>query len=249
MKRFVVSLHDVSPHTRTACAAMLRDLAAWGVARTSLLVVPDHHHRGHFLQDAEFCRWLAECVGQGHEIVIHGYHHRRERREGESARDRMITRVYTADEGEFYDLPQAEAAELLARAQGQFAEFRASYAPTAPKPVGFIAPAWLLGAEARRAVQAAGFRYTTTLRMVDDLARGMSHVSQSLVYSPRNAWRRVVSLAWNATLFRLLRRNPLMRLGVHPPDLQHAPLWRQIGRLTRAAVATREVRTYAEVLM
>lgn len=243
-RSFVVSLHDVSPHTRPACAAMLRDLAAWGVPRTSLLVVADHHHRGHFLADPEFCRWLAECARAGHEIVIHGYHHRRERRAGESTRDRLVTRVYTADEGEFYDLSQVEAAALLARAQADFASFRATYAPELPAPTGFIAPAWLLGAEARAAVVAAGFRYTTTLRTVEDLARGTSIVSQSLVYSPRNAWRRVVSLGWNALLARALRQNPLARLGVHPPDLTHSALWSQIGRLTRRAVADREPKTY-----
>ncbi|MBS0658885.1 MAG: polysaccharide deacetylase family protein [Verrucomicrobia bacterium] len=245
-RSFVVSLHDVSPHTCAACATMLRDLAAWGVARTSLLVVADHHRRGHFLADPDFCRWLAECARAGHELVVHGYYHRRERRPGESTRDRFVTRIYTADEGEFYDLPRAAAAELLARALDDFARFRREYAPELTAPGGFIAPAWLLGDEARAAVIAAGFGYTTTLRAVEDLARGRSHSSQSLVYSPRNAWRRVVSLGWNALLFRRLAANPLMRLGVHPPDLQHAALWRQIGRLTRRAVEDRTPCTYAE---
>lgn len=248
MRSFIVSLHDVSPHTRPACETMLRDLAAWGIDRTSLLVVPDHHKRGHFLADGDFCRWLAAAARAGHEIVLHGYYHRRERRAVESTRDRLITRVYTADEGEFYDLPREVAAELLGAAQRKLAEFREVYAPELPEPTGFIAPAWLLGEEARAAVREAGFRYTTSLRTIDDLARGTSHQSQSLVYSPRNAWRRVVSLGWNATLFRLLRRNPIMRLGVHPPDLRHLPLWAQIGRLARRALTDRRVRTYGEFI-
>src|SRR5882757_6813825 len=56
VRSFVVSLHDVSPHTWEASARLLADLAAWGVPRTSLLVVADHHHRGHFLADEAFCR-------------------------------------------------------------------------------------------------------------------------------------------------------------------------------------------------
>jgi len=69
--------------------------------------------------------------------------------------------------------------------------------------------------------------------------------SQSLVYSPRSAWRRVVSLGWNATLFRRLAANPLLRLGVHPPDANFPSLWRQIERLTRRALKTRTPQTYA----
>ena len=58
---------------------MLAELARVGVARTSLLVIPDHHHRGHMLADAGFCRWLEGLAAQGHELVIHGYYHQRAR--------------------------------------------------------------------------------------------------------------------------------------------------------------------------
>ncbi len=248
MRSLVVSLHDVSPHTRAASSRLLADLAAWGVARTSLLVVADHHHRGHFLADAAFCRWLAELARAGHEVVIHGYHHRRERRAVESPRDRFITRLYTADEGEFYDLPFSEASALLARAQAEFATWREQFAAETPAPTGFIAPAWLLGGEAERAACAAGFRYTTRLGSVEDWVRGRTVRSQSLVYSPRSAWRRMVSLGWNASLFRRLASNPLLRLGVHPPDANFPALWRQIERLTRRALETRSPQTYAEFL-
>ncbi len=225
---------------------MLRDLRSWGVARTSLLVVADHHHRGHFLADEAFCRWLAELARAGHEIVIHGYFHRRERRAGEGARARFVTRIYTADEGEFYDLSRVEASALLGRAQADFSEFHARYASEVPFPVGFIAPAWLLGGEAHAAVREAGFLYTTTLTSVEHLPSATTTASQSLVYSPRSAWRRLVSLGWNAFLFRRLTSNPLMRLGLHPPDRRFPALWSQIERLARAALAQREVQTYRE---
>ena len=154
MKSMVVSIHDVSPRSRETCDVMLEDLAALDIHRTSLLVVPDHHHRGHFLDDPDFCRWLAARATQGHEIVVHGYYHQRENVAGARLRDRLVTQVYTAGEGEFFDLSRVDAAALLARAQADFACFQKEYAPESIPPVGFIAPAWLLGADAAAAVDA-----------------------------------------------------------------------------------------------
>jgi predicted deacetylase len=236
----VVSLHDVSPLTRDAFAAMIDELRALGVTKCSLLVVADHHHKGHFLADPGFCRWLEGLAAAGHELVIHGYYHQRPRREGETFRQRMTTRLYTADEGEFYDLPKTEAAALLERAKADFRQL------DAPTPCGFIAPAWLLGDEAAEAVREAGFRYTTRLGGVEDYAKERRTASQSLVYSCRNAWRRAVSLGWNASLAWRLRHAPLLRLGLHPPDYRHAPIWGQIRRLAGEAARSRQVATYAE---
>ncbi len=238
----VVSLHDVSPLTRPIFEPMLAELAALGVERCSLLVIPDHHRRRHMLADAGFCRWLETLARQGHELVAHGYYHQRVPRPSESWRQRVTTRVYTQGEGEFYDLSKEEAAGLLARAKADFGKL------DAPPPVGFIAPAWLLSNPARGAVREAGFRYTTFLTGVEDFAAGGSGFipARSLVYSPRNRWRRVCSLGYNAGLAQWLKSAPLMRLGLHPPDCQHANLWRQVRRIVREAVKERTVETYEE---
>ena len=241
-RSLVVSLHDVSPLTRPVFEPMLAELRELGVGRCSLLVIPDHHHRGHMLADAGFCRWLEGSARQGHEIVAHGYYHQRAARPAETWRQRWMTRVYTKGEGEFYDLSKGEAAELLARAQADFAKL------DAPPPVGFIAPAWLLSDGAREAVREAGFRYTTFLTGVEDFraAGGGFIPARSLVYSPRNRWRRVCSLGWNAGLAHWLADAPLLRLGLHPPDLQHANLWRQVRRIARDAAAKRAITTYRD---
>ena len=155
-----------------------------------------------------------------------------------------MTRVYTQGEGEFYDLSKDEAAALLARAQADFAKL------DAPPPTGFIAPAWLLSDPAREAVRSAGFRYTTFLTGVEDFAAdgGGFIPARSLVYSPRNRWRRACSLAWNGGLARWLDDAPLLRLGLHPPDCQHANLWRQVRRIAEEAVLSRQPQVYAEFI-
>lgn len=237
-RALVVSLHDVSPHTREPCERIISALREAGIDRLSLLVIPDHHHRGHFAKDADFCDWLRGLVARGHEAVVHGYFHERPARDGESLRDRFFTRSYTAGEGEFYDLDFDTARDLAGKA-------RAGFRQAGLDPCGFIAPAWLLGDAAERAVRDLGFRHTTRLRAVTDLTTGAVHRSQSLCWSVRAAWRRVLSLAWNALLFRRMKNAPLLRIAVHPVDIAHPAVWRQIVRIAVAASATREAMTYA----
>ena len=238
-RALVVSIHDVSPLTRQQAQSILDELRGLGVSRCSLLVVPDHHQRGHFLKDKPFCDWLLACRDEGHEIVIHGYYHRRERRVQETAIQKFITRAYTADEGEFYDIDEEDALRLVTRAQQEFASLGLH-------PRGFIAPAWLLSDGGEQALRKADIRYTTRLRNVLSLRDGAKHDSASLVYSVRSSWRRTVSLPWNASLFKRLKTNPLMRVSIHPPDRGHAKIWRQIAGYVALALEDRAPMTYGE---
>jgi predicted deacetylase len=236
-RALVVSIHDVASLTWRRVERMLAELTDWGVARCSLLVVPNYHRSGPSLGDTTFTEWLHQRAERGDEIVIHGYYHERPRRAGEGARQKLITRVYTADEGEFYDLDRDQAFRLMQQAQGEFAA-------EGFHPSGFIAPAWLLGAGAEQAAIDAGFRYTTTLRSVRDFVSGQEFISQSLVYSVRSDWRCAASLFWNRLLFRRLARNPLLRLGLHPPDIEHPGVWRQIRALVQRALRDRVPTVY-----
>ena len=235
----VVSVHDVAPATFEKSARIVDELKRFGISVCSLLVVPDYHHTGPSIEDPRFVEWLRFAEADGHEVVVHGYFHQRPRGSRETARDKFITRFYTSDEGEFYDLPYAEAHERASKAREQFER-------VGLKPFGFIAPAWLLGAEAERAVVDAGFEYTTRLATVRDLRSGRDVRARSLVHSVRSEWRRAASLAWNGALFRQLQGAPLMRLGLHPPDLDHPAIWRQVESQCRAISATHTPTTYRD---
>lgn len=236
----IVSLHDVSPLTRDRIQTMLADLKALRVDRTSLLVIPNHHHKAPMLEDAGYCRWLGEVAGKGHEIVLHGYFHKRPPNHGGWARN-LLTEHYTAGEGEFYDLSENDAGRRLEKGLQEFG--RAGF-----RPRGFIAPAWLLGEAAERAVRKAGFGYTTRLQNFKDLESGREVASQSLVWSVRSGWRRVLSLGWNAALAKRLRHHPLLRVGLHPPDWDHKAIKEQALRLISTALAEREAMTYEDWL-
>jgi predicted deacetylase len=235
----VISVHDIAPSTQTIADKIISAVARRGIRVCSLLVVPNYHHQGASMQDPKFVSWLRDLESAGHEIVIHGYFHERPPRETETIRDKFITRFYTQNEGEFYDLGYEDALERIQRARDEFC-----FAGLHPR--GFVAPAWLLNREGERAARDAGLEYTTRLRSVSDLRSGDDFFSRSLVYSVRNEWRRMASLSWNAVMARVLKTQSLARLSLHPPDYLHAPIWQQIVDLIRAMEQDRTPTTYQD---
>jgi uncharacterized protein len=238
-RSLVVSLHDVSPHTWEPCRRILDELGKQGISSVSLLVIPNHHRRGHFREDEGFCDWLRQQVAAGHEAVIHGYYHQRAPRAKDTLKDRIVTRRYTAGEGEFYDLPYDDAKTLVSRARTDFQAIGLN-------PSGFIAPAWLLSQPAEQALRDLGITYTTRLRGVWNLQHDQIERSQSLCWSVRALWRRASSLAWNAYLYHRVKTRPLLRLAIHPVDIAHRRVWQQIRRLMLAAQNHRRVMTYEQ---
>jgi predicted deacetylase len=237
----VVSLHDVAPATQQVTEKILTALAHRGVSVCSLLVVPNYHNLGSSVENREFSLWLRELEGRGHEIVIHGYFHERPRQPNEDFRAKLITRFYTNDEGEFYDLGYDEALLRITRARDEFRQIGL-------RPRGFIAPAWLLNKEAESAAIDAGLEYTTRLRTVRDFRSDRDFHSRALVYSVRNRWRTAVSLLWNGALLPYASQKALVRLSIHPPDFECAEVWRQILRVLDSVIAARTVTTYASWL-
>jgi predicted deacetylase len=235
----VVSVHDVAPCTQQITSTIISELSAHGVRICSILVVPDYHHEGSFAKHREFVTWLRTLEADGHEIVIHGYFHERPPQIKETLRDRFMTRFYTQNEGEFYDLNYEEALRRITTARDEFHALGL-------KPRGFIAPAWLLGNEAEQAVRDAQLEYTTRLRTVCDLRSESTFSARALVYSVHNNWRRALSRNWNAVLFRLMKTKPLLRISIHPPDYSQQIIWNQILGFIAATKGARTATTYQD---
>src|SRR5205809_3679898 len=235
----VVSLHAVAPRTQQLTITIISELSARGVRVCSILVVPDYHHEGAFAKHREFVTWLRAVEADGHEVVIHGYFHERPPQREETLRDKFVTRFYTQNEGEFYDLNYEEALRRITTARD---EFRA----LGLKPRGFIPPAWLLGKEAEQAVRDAELEYTTRLRTVCDFRSESIFPARTLVYSVHNGWRRGLSRSWNATLFRFLNTKPLLRISIHPSDYSQPTIWKQILGFIAATKNARTATTYQD---
>ena len=230
-KSLIVSLHDAHPGSHTAVAEQIAFLAGYGITRSSILVVPEFHHGGPVLQDKSFCDAVTAWQGQGHEIVLHGYFHDRRESPPERLSTLFWTRLYTSREAEFLDLPPETARLRLERG-------RALFASQGWDAGGFVAPAWLMAPGLTGLLAELGFTYTTRLREIIPLLPGVNRLvtSQSLCYSTRAWWRRVASGIWNKHLYGRLRDTNLIRLSLHPRDLEFPLMRRQIDQILRASL-------------
>ena len=235
-KLLLASIHDVGPRFESE-VDQLADLlgGVLGGPKFAMLVVPDHWGVAPLGQAPAFRARLRRWADQGVEMFVHGWYHK------DLAEHTGVTgfkaRHLTAGEGEFLDPDKPAALDLLLRG-------RTAVEACGVKVAGFIAPAWLLGAEAERAVCEAGFQYTTRIATVSDFVTGAVHRSRSQVWSVRAGWRRACSLAWNSLLFQMCHGCPLTRIGIHPPDWEHPQIRNQILRIIGMALAAREPMTY-----
>lgn len=232
-----VALHDVAPATWPACRRLLAMLDELGPVPVSLLVVPDYHRRGRVVDDAEFVRAMERRLDRGDEILLHGYYHLDDRPPGRTHPLEWLKRHIYTTEGEFAALNEDEARERLLRGWDMLVD--QLHWPVA----GFVAPAWLLSAGARRALTHSPFRYTTTLDAMYPLPDWQNLPAPSLVYSVRSAWRRAASRRWNRWLAEYARSKPLLRAGLHPADADHPEVMEDWRALLRQALAYRRPMT------
>ena len=228
-KSLIVSLHDAHPGSHAQIAEQVAFLAAYGI-KCSILVVPEFHHEGALLDDPAFCEAVTGWQAGGHEIVLHGYFHDRLESPPEKLSTVFWTRLYTNQEAEFLDLPR-EAAQL------RLEKGRALFEVLGWHVHGFVAPAWLMSPEMPGLLAELGFTYTTRLGEILWLQPGRKRekASQSLCYSTRAWWRRFASGVWNKHLYGRLRETDLVRLSLHPRDLEFPLMRRQIDQILRAS--------------
>ena len=159
-RQLIVSFHDLHPGSRPQCERFLAMMRELGVARTTLLVVPRWHGAAPGDEDQEFAAWLRDRVAEGHEVCLHAYLHEATAVTG-NAVQRAMGKHYTAGEGEFYQIDEAEAERRLR-------EGLRIVRDGCGVPVwGFTAPAWLLSDAARSALAKLGFHYTTRWGQVE----------------------------------------------------------------------------------
>ncbi len=229
-KSLIVSLHDAHPGSQAQIAEQIAFLANYGVKCSSILVVPEFHHEGPADRDAAFCDAVSSWQAAGHELVLHGYFHDRRESPPETLSTLFWTRYYTNHEAEFLDLPREVARQRLEKG-------RALFDSLGWRTTGFVAPAWLMASGLTNLLAEMGFAYTTRVGEIVPLLPGVNRVksSRSLCYSTRAAWRRFASGVWNKYLYGRLRESDLVRLSLHPRDLEFPLMRRQIDQILRAS--------------
>ena len=234
-----VSVHDVAPATWPDCLKVLEAVREVADIPLTLLVVPAYH--GSCSAQPEFEAAMTAQLAAGNELALHGYFHV-DPGVPSGIADWLRRRVYTAGEGEFCALSEAEADGRLTLGRRWF---DANNWPLA----GFVAPAWLLGSGAGRALRARrDLQYTSTLTELIVLPEAYAVRAPCLTYSVRQAWRRPTSIAWNTFLARITGRAPVLRLGLHPRDAESKSVRRSWQRLLERALNERVAVTKAEFI-
>jgi predicted deacetylase len=236
----IASVHDVSPRFEGAVDRLVDLLCAQVGTNIALLVVPNHWRTAPIVPGSPFAGRLRRWSDAGLEIFLHGYFHEDDCRHGRLA-DRMRAKLLTAREGEFLGLSRAEAWARIASGRDLLEDV------TGRPIAGFVAPAWLYGAGARQALAEARVPVAE-----DHLRVWCPATGHELARGPVVTWasRSRARLASSLLAAALVRRVPVqvLRVGVHPPDLQHPKLVRSIERSLRTAAHSRRPARYSELL-
>lgn len=241
-RRLLVSIHDVSPRFEREVDMLAERLAHHlGSAQFAMLVIPDHWRGAPIAGNAAFGRRLRDWADQGIEMFLHGWSHKDETpaTEGLAA---IKGKHMTAGEGEFLNLPHAEA---LARMR----EGRALVEEAIGRPVaGFIAPAWLYGEGAHAAMRDLGFALSEDHMKVWRPASGEVLAKGPVITWASRSKARIASSLFAAALGRTaLPFTRTIRVAVHPGDTTVPVLLESIDRTLAQFTRTHAPARYADL--
>lgn len=220
-KRLLLSLHDFHPGAREAVEEQMEFCLHRCPGHASIFVIPEYHHGESVEASAGCLTLLQRWQEEGHDLAIHGYYHDRK---GRPAGPWWWTKIYTSGEAEFIDLSPEEELERvdLAKQIWQRQKWKAS---------GFVAPGWLYPASLEKRLADRGFSYTCRLREVVHLRTGFRESAWAGAYSLRSPWRRWAARSWQPIWKRIWGGRNLVRLSLHPRDLEVPFVRRQVGVL------------------
>ncbi|WP_309662817.1 polysaccharide deacetylase family protein [Sphingomonas sp.] len=237
----LVSIHDVTPRYESEIDGLLDRLRPHVGDCLAMLVVPNHWGDCPIVSGSPFATRLRDWSDRGIEMFLHGWSHRDSTAHA-GAVDRLRARHLTAGEGEFLGLSRAQASALIG-------DGKALVEGIIGRPItGFIAPAWLYGPGTRQAMMDCNVELAEDHWRVWSPTRGAELVrSPVITWASRSRWRKMSSLAL-AGAMRHVPLPPVMRIGVHPPDVRVPALLRSIDVTITQLAKTRRRGGYAELL-
>jgi predicted deacetylase len=219
-----VALHDVQPRSFNRCLEIREWLAAVGIERVTLLVIPAPGRHSFARRSPALHDWLHDQVAAGDVVAQHGLLHDRGARRCGAARE-VLAWFQGGAAAEFAGLAERDASERVRAGRTILVE--AGF-----NPRGFVAP---------------GYAYTPGLRAhlsrefdwYADLTRlfardGSARTAPAYCLGTRGLVRRPLSPLAARSLSAFARS--LFRIDIHPEDFEHRSHRRALaGILDRTA--------------
>lgn len=238
MPSILVTIHDVAPQLMPRIERLWAICAERNVT-PGLLVVPDWHGESPIESDTTCVSWIRARASEGAEIFLHGERHD-EVGSPRAWRDEIRALGRTNMEGEFLTLRYTAA---KARIDRGLARLRA----LGLAPIGFVPPAWLALPDTHRAVRDAGLKVSEDDATVYAFAASRTIQSPVVRWSSRGAFRAYGSLAQAQLRWMLQRSSSVVRIALHPADLDHQATAASVERTLDLWLSAHPAKGYASL--
>ena len=242
MKKFLFSIHDVTPRHFERLKRIDRILEASGIgASYAMLVVPDFWREWPLDADRAFGVWLRQKADAGVEMLLHGYYHLDDT-PPQGLKAKFKAAYMTKNEGEFLSLKTAAARERLIKG-------REILERVLRRPInGFVAPAWLYSDATKEVLAELGFLTAEDhLRVWSPAKQRQLAFSPVVSYASRTPARVASSLLWSRAATTMLAPFDIVRLALHPHDLDVSSLEIEFERVLHRWLMERQPVRYREL--
>jgi predicted deacetylase len=244
--KLLLSLHDVTPRHMARLVKAEQLFVAAGVERVTYLFVPDYHGACPAEASPAFVAWCRAPRRFDVQWFLHGHYHADRVGSGPPPAvgwgGRLARAWLTAGEAEFLGLSNGALSDRLERGMGSFRRCFGS------APVGFVPPAWLHNDELMPALRTRGFQYSENHARVFQLQTGRECWAPVVTWATRTVVRKYGSLVVAPVIARGARRHPIVRVAVHPYDMDHRATTRSVLSVLAAARRGRTWAAYDDTL-
>lgn len=204
-----------------------------------LLVIPDWHAQAPVERDPAFGEWVRARAREGAEILLHGERHD-EVGLPRGWRDELRAFARTNREGEFLTLDYGSARDRIDRGLERLRTIGL-------EPIGFVPPAWLARPETHLAARDAGLALSEDDGAIYLHRFGLRVPSPVVRWSARTPARAIASVVGARARWLLQRGAGVMRLALHPGDLEHPATTKSVERALQDWLALRPQGFYRQL--
>lgn len=236
-KSLLVYVHDCAPQYLSQLKQIDSFLNGLGIKKVHWLWVPYYHNKNKSIDSSEFLEWCRNKTSFGNYWLLHGYSHFDFDLEQKSKIWNpyrfIMQRVLTQDEGEFAEVTVDQAKNLLNKGYQDYHQCFKTF------PRGFVPPAWLAPSWLGQVLKDNQMYYTENHLYFWNLKKGTKVFSPVITWSTLSNWQRKASLYSSAFLLLALKWNPVLRIAIHPQDLEFPEIKSSIESILKKALSQR----------